>query len=147
MKTSTAEYPCSIGVGTDRYPATVTSVGHTDKYILLTVQQDRYSHISGNEYENNALFSYTRNPEGTIRWFRVRLKDLVKKASGWHGSWFRIDETEPTYIASPFNANWDGIRFWKHVLWNKETSRWNIEEHSSYRLFLGARNYFIDPHH
>lgn len=60
----------TLGVGSDRYPATVIS----EKNGIVTVQYDDYRVVGGSMMDGSAKYEYIRNENGMIRYFKRNRK-------------------------------------------------------------------------
>lgn len=81
-------YAATVGVGSDRYPATVIEVKRYKSGALkgavseITVQEDVAHLVSGSEADGSAQYNYTTNENGEVTTFRPRKNRLVWKSTG-----------------------------------------------------------------
>ena len=75
---STTKEPITIGMGctllswSDRHPATVIDIFTKGKFSYVAVQDDDAKRIDTNGISESQDYEYTRNPNGAIRYFRLK---------------------------------------------------------------------------
>jgi hypothetical protein len=80
--------PATIIHWSDRKPSTVISV---DEKGIISVQEDTYEVISGSTHDGSAEYEYTRNPNGTIHYYKKdKSGRFIKVEKGESNRWKKI---------------------------------------------------------
>lgn len=70
--------PATMGIGSDRYPGTVTGVTYVKsgpnkgRVATVTVTEDDARMVTGSTQDGSATWEYSRNPEGRSYTFQAR---------------------------------------------------------------------------
>jgi hypothetical protein len=78
----------TLGIGSDRYPATIIEVSENKKTVI--VQQDIFRPAKGYEYYGNQVYEFEENPIGRQYCFTLRKNGRWKEKGSSRNGGFQI---------------------------------------------------------